>query len=270
VNDHPLQADLSAQPAEARAGARHHRAPPALRVVGITKRFAEDTALDEVSLDLRPGEIVALVGPSGSGKSTLLRCLTRLVVPDSGRIDLLGADLFALSEAELRAKRRAVGMIFQQFNLVGRLSAIDNVLIGRLGPAPLWRVLGRRFADADRQDALRALDRVGLIDHAYQRADTLSGGQQQRVAIARVLAQNARVILADEPVSSLDPASARRVMEILRDVSRAEGIAVLCSLHQIDIVQGFADRVVGLRAGRVVFAERRAAIPPDTIAALYD
>jgi phosphonate transport system ATP-binding protein len=206
-----------------------------------------------LSVSVEPGEMVVLLGPSGAGKSTLFRCLTGLVRPDSGEVWLLGEPIHRLDRRALQQHRRSIGLVFQQHNLVGRLSAIDNVLTGRLGSTPLWRVLARRFAPADRQAALASLDRVGLLDKAYQRSDSLSGGQQQRVAIARVLAQDCKVLLADEPVASLDPESARRVLSDLRRVAREEGLAVLCSLHQVEWARQYADRVVGLRSGRAVF-----------------
>jgi phosphonate transport system ATP-binding protein len=197
-----------------------------------------------------PGEFVALLGPSGAGKSTLFRCVTRLVAPDTGVVRVLGRDISALGGQELRLARRDVGLIFQQFNLIGRLSAMDNVLAGRMGHASTLRVMLRQFTLADRQLALAALDRVGLLERAGQRADSLSGGQQQRVAIARVLAQQARLLLADEPVSSLDPQSAENVLGILRNIARETGIAVVCALHQVDLARRYADRVVALRGGR--------------------
>ncbi|MCA3315105.1 MAG: phosphonate ABC transporter ATP-binding protein [Roseomonas sp.] len=216
----------------------------------VTKRYGTTLALDDVSFVVDPGEFVALLGPSGAGKSTLFRCVTRLVAPDTGVVRVLGHDMSALGGQELRLARRDVGLIFQQFNLIGRLSAMDNVLAGRMGHASTLRVMLRRFTHADRQLALAALDRVGLLERAGQRADSLSGGQQQRVAIARVLAQQARLLLADEPVSSLDPQSAENVLGILRSIARETGIAVVCALHQVDLARRYADRVVALRGGR--------------------
>ena len=216
----------------------------------VTKRYGTTLALDEVSFVVDPGEFVALLGPSGAGKSTLFRCVTRLVAPDTGVVRVLGRDMSALGGQELRLARRDVGLIFQQFNLIGRLSAMDNVLAGRMGHASTLRVMLRQFTRADRQLALAALDRVGLLERAGQRADSLSGGQQQRVAIARVLAQQARLLLADEPVSSLDPQSAENVLGILRSIARETGIAVVCALHQVDLARRYADRVVALRGGR--------------------
>jgi len=216
----------------------------------VTKRYGTTLALDDVSFVVDPGEFVALLGPSGAGKSTLFRCVTRLVAPDTGVVRVLGRDISALGGRELRLARRDVGLIFQQFNLIGRLSAMDNVLAGRMGHASTLRVMLRQFTRADRQLALAALDRVGLLERAGQRADSLSGGQQQRVAIARVLAQQARLLLADEPVSSLDPHSAENVLGILRNIARETGIAVVCALHQVDLARRYADRVVALRGGR--------------------
>lgn len=224
-----------------------------IRMSGVTKRYAGTTALDEVTFSVRPGEFVALLGPSGAGKSTVFRCLTALARPDAGEVAILDAPIHALSGAALRDARRAIGLIFQQFNLIARLSAIDNVLAGRLGHVATWRVFCRMFPEADRQLALSCLDRVGLLERAYQRADSLSGGQQQRVAIARVLAQQSRIVLADEPVSSLDPESAGNVLMLLQRIAKEAGIAVLCSLHQVELARRFADRIIGMRAGRVVF-----------------
>jgi phosphonate transport system ATP-binding protein len=208
--------------------------------------------LSEVGFTVTAGEVVAILGPSGAGKTTLFRCLTRLVEADEGDICLLGRSIRGMRAGELRLARRNIGLVFQQHNLIRRRSALDNVLAGRLGHVPLWRVMTGRFAQTDRQRAFAALDRVDLLDFADRRADRLSGGQQQRVAIARVLAQESLVILADEPVASLDPASAVSVLSLLRDIAHEAGITVLCSLHQVDLVPGFADRVLGLRDGRLV------------------
>jgi phosphonate transport system ATP-binding protein len=242
---------------------------PPLSLQAVRKAYGPVVALDGVSFTVAPGEFVALLGPSGAGKSTVFRCLTRLAPVDAGTVQVLGRPLQALSGPALREARRSIGLIFQQHNLVGRLSAIDNVLTGRLAVMPTWRVLARRFPKADRQAALACLDRVGLLDKAYVRADALSGGQQQRVAIARVLAQEGRVLLADEPVASLDPESARHVLATLRGVAREQGIAVLCSLHQVALAREFADRLIGLRAGRVVFDARPAALDAAAERALY-
>jgi phosphonate transport system ATP-binding protein len=235
----------------------------------VSKAYGAVRALDGVSLSVGPGEFAALLGPSGAGKSTIFRCLTRLALVDTGSVEVQGRDLQNLSGAPLRDIRRSIGLIFQQHNLIGRLSAMDNVLTGRLAGIPTWRVLGCRFPAADRQAALSCLDRVGLLDKAYTRADALSGGQQQRVAIARVLAQQGQMILADEPVASLDPESARHVLATLRSVARDQGIAVLCSLHQVELAREFADRLIGLKAGRIVFDGAPACIDDPSERALY-
>lgn len=241
----------------------------ALAIRGLSKRYGDKAAVDRVDLTVAPGEFVALLGPSGAGKSTIFRCVTRLVAADAGEIDLLGARMDALHGRALRNQRRAIGLIFQQFNLIGRLSALDNVLAGRLGAVPTWRAVLRRFTTPDRQRALASLDHVGLLSHAYQRADRLSGGQQQRVAIARVLAQESRIILADEPVASLDPNAANNVLGILRSVAHERGIAVLCSLHQTALAQSYADRIVAMRDGRIVLDAAAASLDADEIHRIY-
>jgi phosphonate transport system ATP-binding protein len=242
---------------------------PVLDLIGVTKRYDETIAIDNVSLTVHPGEVVVLLGPSGAGKSTIFRCVSRLVRFDAGQVRVFGRDLGELSRRELDQQRRAIGLIFQQFNLTGRMNALGNVLAGRLGHVATWRVVLRSFPQADRQIALAALDRVGLIDKAYQRADSLSGGQQQRVAIARVLAQQSRLILADEPVASLDPAAAENVLSVLREVARERGIAVLCSLHQTELARRFADRIVALRAGVVVMNRPAHAVQAPELDTIY-
>jgi phosphonate transport system ATP-binding protein len=208
--------------------------------------------LSDVSFRIEPGEVVALLGPSGAGKTTLFRCLTRLVEPDRGRIRWFGHAVTEMGSRDLRRARRGIGLIFQQHNLIGRRSVLANALAGRLGHVALWRAVAQRFSEADRHRAYAALDRVQLLDFADRRADQLSGGQQQRVAIARVLVQESPLILADEPVASLDPATAVAMLALLRDIARESGVAVLCSLHQVDLVPGFADRVLGLRDGKLI------------------
>jgi phosphonate transport system ATP-binding protein len=223
-----------------------------VRVERLTKRYGDTvTALADVSFSIEPGEFVAVLGPSGAGKTTLFRCLTGLTRPDGGSVIVRGRDICAIRGQQLRAARQDVALIFQQFNLVRRLTALHNVLAGRLARLPTWRVVLRRFARPDRQRALACLDAVGLLDRAYARADELSGGQQQRVAIARALAQEATVVLADEPVASLDPESAAVVLDTLRVVART-GVAVVASLHQVHLAAAYADRIIALRAGRVV------------------
>ena len=240
-----------------------------VRATGLTKRYPPAVdALAGVSLAVARGEFVALLGPSGAGKTTLFRCLTGLTAPDAGTVDVGGHALTAVRGRALRAARREIALIFQQFNLVRRISALQNVLAGRLASAPTWRVLARRFSRADRDLALRCLDTVGLRDKADVRADQLSGGQQQRVAIARALAQRARVILADEPVASLDPEAAATVLDSLR-VAAATGVAVVASLHQVNFARAYADRIVALRDGRVVEDAPAARIDDRTLEMIY-
>jgi len=217
-----------------------------------------------VSFTVEQGEFVGIIGLSGSGKSTLLRCINRLVEPTSGEIQVprgllkAGIDgtplnIIGLGQSELRLLRRRIGMIFQQFNIAKRLSVIENVLAGGLGYQPPLRSTLRIFSSAEKHRALSNLKRVGLLAHAYKRADELSGGEQQRVAIARTLMQQPAVILADEPVSSLDPKLARVVLDILQRVCREDGITALVSLHTLELTREYADRVVGLRRGQIFF-----------------
>lgn len=244
-------------------------AAPALRLAGVSKSYGAARALDDVSFAVRPGEVVALLGPSGAGKSTIFRAISRLTDVDAGHVFVLGRDIGELDRRQLREHRKGIGLIFQQFNLIGRIDALANTLAGRIGHAPTWRVLSRRFSSADRQVALAALDRVGLLEKAYQRADSLSGGQQQRVAIARVLAQQSRLVLADEPVASLDPASASNVLTVLREIARERQIAVLCSLHQTDLALRFCDRVVALKKGRLVLDQSASNVSETEISGIY-
>jgi phosphonate transport system ATP-binding protein len=225
---------------------------PALAISGLSKRFGDVAALSDATLHVAPGEMVAVLGPSGSGKSTLFRCIARLTEPDEGSIRVHGQAIDRLGGSALRKARRDVGVIFQQFNLVRRRSALANVMTARLPLLPLWRVaLGCYPAEllGRAQEALRAVD---LDAQREQRADTLSGGQQQRVAIARALMQESRVLLADEPVASLDPEAARMVLRLMRSLAKSRGLAVLCTLHQPHLAEEFADRTMHMRSGRIV------------------
>jgi len=243
---------------------------PLVRVDAVTKTYPTGVrALARVSFSVEPGEFVVLLGPSGAGKTTLFRCLTGLTRPDSGAVEIHGRDICRLGGRDLRTTRREVAMIFQQFNLIRRLTATQNVLAGRLPLLPTWRVLARSFARDDRQLALRCLDTVGLLDKAYTRADQLSGGQQQRVAIARALAQEATVVLADEPVASLDPESAATVLDTLRSVA-ARGVAVIASLHQVGLATDYADRIIALRDGRLLEDAPRGAFDPQALEQIYE
>jgi phosphonate transport system ATP-binding protein len=225
-----------------------------LRVENLTKVFPDGTeALHDVTFEVEEGEFLAVIGLSGSGKSTLLRCINRLIDPTEGRVLWDDLDVTAAQGKELRHIRRQIGMVFQQFNLVKRSSVMVNVLSGRLGYAHPWLSLVHRFSPEDHQRALAALDRVGIPEKADNRADQLSGGQQQRVGIARALMQEPRLMLADEPVASLDPVLAHSILRYLELLNRQDGITVLCSLHFLDLVHRYATRVIGLKAGELVF-----------------
>ncbi len=223
----------------------------------VSKTFGARKALNGVSVEVGAGEMVALIGPSGSGKSTLLRSITGLqsIDPGKGTISVFGevVQKDGRVTGRVRAARQKLGMIFQQFNLVGRLSLFSNVMLGSLGRIPAWKGTFGLWPAADKQKAMEALHRVGVADYAAQRANTLSGGQQQRGAIARALLQGARAILADEPVASLDPVSARKVMELLVELNQRDGLGVIVTLHQVDYAIRYCDRVIALQAGKVVY-----------------
>jgi phosphonate transport system ATP-binding protein len=224
-----------------------------IQVRELSKRYTSGTvALDGVTLDVGAGEFVALIGSSGAGKSTFLRCLNGLVTPTAGLVSVDGLPVTGASQNDLRGVRARVGFVFQQFNLLKRLSVLENVLVGTLSRVDMWRSLLGRFPGGELERARRTLRRVGLAGLDDRRADTLSGGQQQRVAIARALVQEPRVLLADEPMSSLDPALSRSVMEFLQDINREDGLTVIASLHVLDLAVTYGRRIVGLRAGRVV------------------
>jgi phosphonate transport system ATP-binding protein len=224
-----------------------------IRIRGLTKDYPDGTrALDGLDLDIEAGEFVALIGPSGAGKSTFLRCLNGLVEPTGGEVIVDGIAVTGASEDELRRVRARIGFIFQQFNLLRRLTVLENVMIGRLARVPHWRSLAAWFPAADVEQARSALERVGIAGLADRRVDTLSGGQQQRVAIARALLQEPRIILADEPMASLDPSLSHTVMEALREINEHDGITVITSLHVLELARSYGRRIIGLRAGRVV------------------
>jgi phosphonate transport system ATP-binding protein len=220
----------------------------------LTKTYDNKVlALDNVSFQVPDKQFLVVIGLSGSGKSTLLRCINRLVQPTSGRVVWNGVDVTAASQEDLRQIRRRIGMIFQQFNLVTRSSVLTNVLSGRLGYVnPAWSLVNR-FPKEDVQRAIQKLDRVGIADKAHNRADELSGGQQQRVGIARALMQEPELMLADEPVASLDPVLAHSIMQYLEQINKEDGVTVICSLHFLDLVQRYADRVIALKDGKLVF-----------------
>lgn len=225
-----------------------------LRVQDLTKTYRTgDRALKSVSFTVETGQIVGLIGPSGAGKSTLIRCVNRLVEPTSGAVFVGETELTALSGARLRAARRRIGMIFQEYALVERLTVMENVLSGRLGYVPFWRSFARRYPPADVENAYRLLERVGLTDQADKRADALSGGQRQRVGIARALEQDPELLLIDEPTASLDPKTSRQIMRLIAEVCDERGLPAIINIHDVVLAKGFTRRIIGLRAGEVVF-----------------
>jgi phosphonate transport system ATP-binding protein len=229
-----------------------------LEIRNLTKIYDDGTrALDNVSFDVQSGEFLIVIGLSGSGKSTLLRCINRLIDPTEGHIIWNGKDITKAPPKALRAYRRKIGMIFQHFNLVKRSSVITNVLAGRLGYVHPWKSAVHKFPENDRKAAYAALERVGISDQARKRADELSGGQQQRVGIARALMQDPDMILADEPVASLDPVLAHTILGYLEKMNKESGMTIVCSLHYLDLVQRYATRVIGLKDGRIVYTGTR-------------
>ena len=224
-----------------------------LDVRNLTKRYANVTAVDDVSLRVDGVGMVGIIGRSGAGKSTLLRCINRLSDPSEGTVTFDGVDVTALKGKEKRAWQRDCAMVFQQFNLVPRLDVMSNVLMGRLNTTATAKSLFKLFSADERREALLALDRLGIAETALQRAETLSGGQQQRVAIARALMQKPRMVLADEPIASLDPLNAQIVMQALRSIYEQDGITVVCNLHTLDTARSYCERVIGMADGRVVF-----------------
>ena len=237
---------------------------------GLTCRFGTTAAVDNASFSVARGSFVGVIGRSGAGKSTLLRMINRLTEPSEGRILFEGLDVTALRGKYLRRWRGRSAMIFQQFNLVGRLDVLTNVLMGRLAGIPSWRSLTQLWPEEDRALALSALEQFDMASFAAQRADQLSGGQQQRVAIARALVQEPDMILADEPIASLDPRNTRIVMDALLRINKHFGITVLCNLHSLDLARTYCDRLIGMSAGRVVFDGAPAALTDQIARELYD
>src|SRR5438552_3276444 len=241
-----------------------------LVVEGLTCRFGTKAAVDNASFSVAPGGFIGVIGRSGAGKSTLLRTINRLTPASEGRILYNGVDVTALRGRELRHWRARSAMIFQQFNLVGRLDVLTNVLMGRLSGMPFWRSLGQLWPEEDMAIAMSALEQFDMAQLAAQRADQLSGGQQQRVAIARALVQEPDIILADEPIASLDPRNTRIVMDALLRINRHFGITVICNLHSLDLARSYCDRLIGMASGRVVFDGVPAQLTDRIARELYD
>lgn len=244
---------------------------PVVEITGLGKTYpgAKEPALAGVSLSVARGEIVVLLGLSGSGKSTLLRHINGLETPSEGTVVSIGEDISSLTGRDLRTLRGRIGFIFQQFELVGPLTVLENVLTGSLSQLRGPRIGTWSYPKESRLAALAHLDRVGLLERAYQRADTLSGGQQQRVAIARALMQDPEILLADEPVASLDPESSEQVMALIREIATERSLTVICSLHQVELALGWGDRVIGLRAGSVVLDTPTNDLSKDKVMEIY-
>ncbi|SHI84319.1 phosphonate transport system ATP-binding protein [Palleronia salina] len=241
-----------------------------LHLEGLSKSYAGgDPALSDVTLTVPKGEILGLIGPSGAGKSTLIRCINRLVEPTTGAVRLGDEDLAQLGKTDLRRARRRIGMIFQEYALVERLTVMENVLSGRLGYVPFWRSFLRRYPARDVQQAYRLLDRVGLMDKADSRADALSGGQRQRVGIARALAQEPELLLVDEPTASLDPKTSRQIMRLITEICQERGLPAIVNIHDVPLAQQFMQRIVGLRAGRIVFDGAPSELTEDALTTIY-
>lgn len=241
-----------------------------LRIKHLKKRYkAGPWVLNDISFDVPKGEIVGLIGPSGAGKSTLIRCINRLIDPTEGDIYLDDVCLSGLSSSQIREQRRHIGMIFQEYALVERLSVMENVLSGRLGYLSFWRSFLRRYPQQDIDNAFEYLERVSLIDHANKRADELSGGQRQRVGIARALAQDPRLLLVDEPTASLDPKTSRQIMRLIQSICREKGLSAIINIHDVPLAMQFVDRIIGLQGGEVVFDGKPDELTEDVLTRIY-
>ncbi len=241
-----------------------------LRLEKLTKTYKTgDKALKGVDLDIPEGQVLALIGPSGAGKSTLIRCVNRLVEPTEGKAWLGDTELTSLSQRGLRKARRRMGMIFQEYALVERLTVMENVLSGRLGYVGFWRSLLRRYPQRDVDEAFRLLDRVGLLHMADKRADELSGGQRQRVGICRALIQDPKLLLVDEPTASLDPKTSRQIMRLIVELCQERGLAAIINIHDVALAQMFVQRVIGLELGSIVFDGSPDQLTPDVLTQIY-
>ncbi len=243
---------------------------PTLHLENVLKRYASgNEALKSISLRIEEGQIIALIGPSGAGKSTLIRCVNRLVEPTSGKVQWGDMNIVSLNSYELRKARRKIGMIFQEFALVDRLSVMENVLSGRLGYVGFWQSFLRKYPQKDVDNAFALLDRVGLGAFADRRADALSGGQRQRVGIARALMQEPDLLLVDEPTASLDPKTSRQIMRLIAELCRERKLTAIVNIHDVPLAKMFADRVIGLRDGRIVFDGKPDDLNNDALTSIY-
>jgi phosphonate transport system ATP-binding protein len=241
-----------------------------LRINGLVKRYRTgDLALKGIDFEVPDGQVMALIGPSGAGKSTVIRCINRLVEPTAGTVTLNDVEITALGAAELRRARRRMGMIFQEYALVERLSVMENVLSGRLGYVGFWQSWFRRFPQADVDAAFRLLGRVGLDHMADKRADELSGGQRQRVGVCRALIQDPELLLVDEPTASLDPKTSRQIMRLIRELCAERRLSAIINIHDVMLAQMFAERIVGLRAGEIVYDGPPTGLTSDVLTQIY-
>ena len=241
-----------------------------LRLKNLSKRYKTgDLALNNVTLEIPDGQLVALIGPSGAGKSTLIRCVNRLVDATDGTIHLGDREITGLSMSELRRARRRMGMIFQEYALVERLTVMENVLSGRLGYVNFWQSLFRKFPKENVREAYRLLDRVGLMHMADKRADELSGGQRQRVGICRALIQHPELLLVDEPTASLDPKTSRQIMRLIRELCEERALAAIINIHDVALARMFSERVIGLKLGEIVYDGAPDGLTPDVLTQIY-
>ena len=241
-----------------------------LQILNLSKTYKTgDQALKSIVLEVPKGQVLALIGPSGAGKSTMIRCINRLVEPTDGKVLLDGKDIVTLGSSALRKARREMGMIFQEYALVERLTVMENVLSGRLGYVGFWRSFLRRYPQSDVDEAFRLLDRVGLLHMADKRADELSGGQRQRIGICRALIQNPKLLLIDEPTASLDPKTSRQIMRLITELCAERGLAAIINIHDVALAQLFVPRVVGLRFGEIVFDGLPTELTPDKLTEIY-
>ncbi|WP_413283668.1 phosphonate ABC transporter ATP-binding protein [Vibrio sp. MA40-2] len=241
-----------------------------LKIEHLKKRYKTGPwVLKDISFEVPKGEIVGLIGPSGAGKSTLIRCINRLIDPSEGKIFLEDTCLSKLSTNQIRQQRRHIGMIFQEYALIERLSVMENVLSGRLGYLPFWRSFLRRYPQQDINNAFEYLERVGLIDHANKRADELSGGQRQRVGIARALAQTPNLLLVDEPTASLDPKTSRQIMRLIQSICRENGLPAIINIHDVPLAVQFVDRIIGLQGGELVFDGKPSELTEEVLTRIY-
>jgi len=266
----PGRSEAGPHPLGGSVGVPADRGAPVLRVRDLRVSYVSGKEiLKGISFDVGPEEFVAIIGPSGAGKSTLIRCVNRLVEPSGGQVLFNGLDLLPLDEGAMRRQRRNIGMIFQEFNLIDRLSVIDNVLSGRLGYMGNLRSLFRLYSRDDIEKAVQLLDRVGLVEHMDKRADALSGCQRQRVGIARALIQSPKLLLVDEPTSALDPKISREVMGMIRGIAREFQVPVLCNIHDVDLALEFCDRVIGLQDGGKKFDGPPSSVDKAALADIY-